>query len=225
MESEGTDWLPSNLTMDSESPDCLPSNLTMDSESPDCLPSNLTMDSESPDCLPSNLTMDSESPDWTADPDPDEDKGRLKNIPCEVPGSAEDGALVAIMVGRCTDELQEVSLVLPWELDGGLAHHLSIGEDALLDVLVSRRQAKQLLSSFAIEEDIAEEDAVPPSPRQQTDPEPDPSPQHSSSQASCSKSPETSGEHGLPQFPDHGLPQFPDHVAFLSECDSPPMAP
>ncbi|KAA0718431.1 hypothetical protein E1301_Tti001837 [Triplophysa tibetana] len=57
MESEGTDWLPSNLTMDSESPDWLPSNLTMDSESLDC--------------LPSNLTMDSESPDWTADPDPD----------------------------------------------------------------------------------------------------------------------------------------------------------
>ncbi|KAA0702527.1 hypothetical protein E1301_Tti020932 [Triplophysa tibetana] len=38
-----------------------------------------------------------------------------------------------------------------------------------------RRQAKQLLSSFAIEED----------------------------NASCSKSPATSGEHGLPQFPDH----------------------
>ncbi|KAA0701565.1 hypothetical protein E1301_Tti023203 [Triplophysa tibetana] len=181
MESEGTDWLPSNLTMDSESPDCLPSNLTMDSESPDCLPSNLTMDSESP--IASRPISQ-----WTA------------RAPIGPP-------------------------ILIQELDGGLAHHLSIGEDALLDVLVSRRQAKQLLSSFAIEEDIAEEDAVPPSPRQQTDPEPDPSPQHSSSQASCSKSPETSGEHGLPQFPDHGLPQFPDHVAFLSECDSPPMAP
>ncbi|KAA0708114.1 hypothetical protein E1301_Tti020727 [Triplophysa tibetana] len=66
-----------------------------------------------------------------------------------------------------------------------------------------RRQAKQLLSSFTIEEDIAEEAAVPPSPRQQADPEPGPSPEHSSSQASCSKSPATSGEHGLPQFPDH----------------------
>ncbi|KAA0701566.1 hypothetical protein E1301_Tti023926 [Triplophysa tibetana] len=177
MESEGTDWLPSNLTMDSESPDCLPSNLTMDSESPDCLPSNLTMDSESPDCLPSNLTMDSESPDWTADPDPAMFGGRMKR---SFPGAS----------ALCN------------------ATHIRRPSDF-------RRQAKQLLSSFAIEEDIAEEDAVPPSPRQQTDPEPDPSPQHSSSQASCSKSPETSGEHGLPQFPDHGLPQFPDHVAFL----------
>lgn len=30
-------------------------------------------------------------------------KVRLKSIPCEVPGTAEDGALVSINVGRCTD--------------------------------------------------------------------------------------------------------------------------
>lgn len=30
-------------------------------------------------------------------------KVRLKSIPCEVPGTAEDGALVCINVGRCTD--------------------------------------------------------------------------------------------------------------------------
>ncbi|KAA0708119.1 hypothetical protein E1301_Tti022006 [Triplophysa tibetana] len=64
-----------------------------------------------------------------------------------------------------------------------------------------RRQTKQLLSSCLIEEDVAEEDEVPPSPSQQEDPEP--SPQPSSSQGSCSKSPATSVEHGLPQFPDH----------------------